>query len=616
MNRAISQLRSSQLIWNSFTNSQEIMANLDFENIIKNLPQEIDPEVEKEPSIRKWFRESLLGALFHPENFDKISQTNISSITIENFKCIGDAVTIPIRPITLLFGKNSAGKSTVLQAIDYFNKIWAARLDKIRGRSSGVEMSGGYTIDFGDFRSLVHRHELDRKIRIRVEFVHGLLCALNDMDTDDSQDQIRYWMEVVTGCREEYPNNLESWLLGISVNGEELVHLSCKLEETPDGTVDGSNGEKLIRIKKEEVLSEDIPLEIYENTDTKQDRGRILINFFINVLKKMLFEPQEVENLGFDFRHLGPFRELPKTPDTSWEKGLAAWDALSKDPEVVEKTNHYIKNVLNLGYSIHSPKPHSTDLWQRPFLHDENNDIDVRPSEIGVGIAQVIPVVVGALCDSHIPRIFAVEQPELHVHPAVQVALGDVFIDSIKSSDVSTIGDKDKVLSMQENSKRELLDRIKNIDEPAIDIGMIKDRDPQDIVVFLDDMIKDKDPLDVRFRNLFKIKEEYDRNIQAAIKVAIKEFIQEILEKIEDTNHTMIIETHSEHLLLRLLRRVRETTEGERTDHTLTPDDLSVIYVRPTPEGVKFTPISVTDDGDFNAPWPEGFFDERVRELF
>ncbi len=47
----------------------------------------------------------------------------IKSITIENFKGIGDAVTIPIRPITLLFGKNSSGKSTVLQALRYLRLI-------------------------------------------------------------------------------------------------------------------------------------------------------------------------------------------------------------------------------------------------------------------------------------------------------------------------------------------------------------------------------------------------------------------------------------------------------------------------------------------------------------
>ena len=118
------------------------------------------------------------------------------------------------------------------------------------------------------------------------------------------------------------------------------------------------------------------------------------------------------------------------------------------------------------------------------------------------------------------------------------------------------------------------------------------------------------------------------------------------IDAIKDSDRSMLIETHSEHLLLRLLRRVRETNvrnskkyewrqspmtplvrempeaairdseDQDSQDHQLTPDDLSVVYVRPTPEGIKFTPISVTDDGDFYAPWPEGFFDERVKELF
>ena len=47
----------------------------------------------------------------------------ITAITIENFKGIAEAITIPIRPITLLFGKNSAGKSTILQAMHYAREI-------------------------------------------------------------------------------------------------------------------------------------------------------------------------------------------------------------------------------------------------------------------------------------------------------------------------------------------------------------------------------------------------------------------------------------------------------------------------------------------------------------
>ena len=43
----------------------------------------------------------------------------INKITIQNFKSIKDKVEIDLKPITLLFGPNSAGKSTVLQAIHY-----------------------------------------------------------------------------------------------------------------------------------------------------------------------------------------------------------------------------------------------------------------------------------------------------------------------------------------------------------------------------------------------------------------------------------------------------------------------------------------------------------------
>lgn len=38
----------------------------------------------------------------------------ITKIIIQNFKGIRDRVEIPIRPLTLLFGANSAGKTTVL----------------------------------------------------------------------------------------------------------------------------------------------------------------------------------------------------------------------------------------------------------------------------------------------------------------------------------------------------------------------------------------------------------------------------------------------------------------------------------------------------------------------
>lgn len=86
----------------------------------------------------------------------------------------------------------------------------------------------------------------------------------------------------------------------------------------------------------------------------------------------------------------------------------------------------------------------------------------------------------------------------------------------------------------------------------------------------------------------------------------------------KERGNRFLIETHSEHLILRLLRRVRETTEGELAhgNPPLFPSDICVLYVEPTEQGSKVIELPVTPDGDFSCPWPNGFFEERSAELF
>jgi hypothetical protein len=91
-------------------------------------------------------------------------QTGITAITIENFKGIGARVTVPLRPITLLFGANSAGKSTIIQAIHYARELLLRK-----NADADIPLAGGNAIDLGGFRNMVHRHDLSRTIRIGFE---------------------------------------------------------------------------------------------------------------------------------------------------------------------------------------------------------------------------------------------------------------------------------------------------------------------------------------------------------------------------------------------------------------------------------------------------------------
>jgi hypothetical protein len=126
-------------------------------------------------------------------------------------------------------------------------------------------------------------------------------------------------------------------------------------------------------------------------------------------------------------------------------------------------------------------------------LRDFEKRIIVAPSDVGVGISQMIPVIVGCLRRQQ--GILAIEQPELHVHPAIQVGLGDLFIQAVQTS-----------------------------------------------------------------------------------------------ESIVGADKTLLVETYSEHIMLRMLRRVRETTENEVPPgaNGSSPDDLSMIYVESGNGGVRF----------------------------
>lgn len=80
-----------------------------------------------------------------------------------------------------------------------------------------------------------------------------------------------------------------------------------------------------------------------------------------------------------------------------------------------------------------------------------------------------------------------------------------------------------------------------------------------------------------------------------------------------------VVETHSEHLLLRILRRVRWTCDGVAQDRELQcqPEAIAVLYFFPQPDGsTQIHHLRVTRGGDFMDRWPEGFFEERTRELF
>jgi predicted ATPase len=79
--------------------------------------------------------------------------------------------------------------------------------------------------------------------------------------------------------------------------------------------------------------------------------------------------------------------------------------------------------------------------------------------------------------------------------------------------------------------------------------------------------------------------------------------------------HSVSLETHSEHLILRILRRINETHIKSSTN-SITNKDLSVMYVNPTHNFSSLHCIRVDESGEFLDVWPNGFFVDRFEDIF
>jgi hypothetical protein len=232
--------------------------------------------------------------------------------------------------------------------------------------------------------------------------------------------------------------------------------------------------------------------------------------------------------------YIGPLRQIPsrsellESSDTnaSWADGLGAWHALLRDGgPLLERTNAWLAR-MRAGCSIVVQRledPSATDDARaadygaavvRRLLLDVGGASTVLPREVGAGISQLVPVVV-ALTHPRKGRLVFVEQPELHIHPALQVEIGDLLIEAAADKQI-------------------------------------------------------------------------------------------------------IVETHSEHVILRLLRRIRETHEGTLAAGVprFHPDNLSVLYIDRSGQGVMVRRLRVDASGEFVDRWPKGFFEERTEELF
>lgn len=92
----------------------------------------------------------------------------LKTLSIENFKSFSEKQLIDLAPLTLIFGPNSSGKSSIIHS------LLALKQTINNPNESEKFISTGKYVDLGSFGTVVYKHNLENKIVISLSFTSNL----------------------------------------------------------------------------------------------------------------------------------------------------------------------------------------------------------------------------------------------------------------------------------------------------------------------------------------------------------------------------------------------------------------------------------------------------------
>ena len=108
----------------------------------------------------------------------------LTGIGLRNFKAFGDEMQeAPLSKITLIYGPNSGGKSSIIQALLLLKQSLRPRYPGDYPNYRRTLISRGELVDLGSTTALLHKHDAERKLDIDIKYKNIQM----DIETDASE---------------------------------------------------------------------------------------------------------------------------------------------------------------------------------------------------------------------------------------------------------------------------------------------------------------------------------------------------------------------------------------------------------------------------------------------
>jgi predicted ATPase len=364
----------------------------------------------------------------------------LNHLSIKNFKGWKNTGNIELAPITVFFGSNSSGKSSIGQFL-----VMLKQTVQQSDRKTVLMLSGDKApVNLGTPADIFHNHDMKEKIQLEYGWSLDKKSDFGIGKNKRHYDTIKFKADIQVNNPEiQY---LEVGQFSYDLFENEKRRLSVGMKKSDEGL--GSRNyelfsevEELKRTKgRAWKLTEpvkfygfpDAALAYYQDSDFLQDLNLHQENFFSK------------------FYYLGPLRSKSRriyswagtNPDSVGDDGIYTIQAILSAKHEGRKLSFphtrykpfeaVIGNALQKMELIENYKINRIENRQdyEVKVKIKGSSEYVSLPDVGFGVSQVLPVIVQLFYAPSGSVIF-IEQPEIHLHPKAQTLLADVIIDAI-----------------------------------------------------------------------------------------------------------------------------------------------------------------------------------------
>jgi predicted ATPase len=364
----------------------------------------------------------------------------IRNIKLKNFRGFQEEVSVRIRPITVLIGRNSAGKSSLMKFLLMLRQTLESQSDEFFV-TNGKYLQLGSWVDLRNSRSR-HRGSSDIYFQYSIEVetsdlpapvIQELWSALQTNRVFETVDKYQLILEL-----EKRPVTRESLVATFTISGRVRYE---RLFRHGMHEVSGNIESHRIFRKVSNNLRNNGFLRFGRSTDSPND------------FLESVAADQFLDKLRYEFvslRHLSPVREeslrtiqisSPPSRDVG-DRGeyaiphlvhLLRDEAHKEEAEFIQRFAYRVADVEKI-----TPKAQIANLSTQIIARNRQTQSDSFLADFGFGVSQCLPIFIqGVMHDPH--QLLLVEQPEAQLHPTAQLELGSFFAELWKQRQVPTI---------------------------------------------------------------------------------------------------------------------------------------------------------------------------------